>query len=47
MTSTEYHVQAVASQSRLDTLRGNCMGAAVLLIVQNSLHGHQPVRHPS
>jgi hypothetical protein len=37
MTSTEHDVQAVASRSRLDTLRGNCMGAAVLLIVQFGL----------
>jgi len=37
MTSTKQDVQAVAPQSRLNTLRGNCMGAAVLLIVQFGL----------
>jgi len=37
MTSTKHDVQAVASESRLNALRGNCMGAAVLLIVQFGL----------
>ncbi len=36
-TSTEHHTQVPPAARQLATLRGNCMGAAVLLIVQFGL----------
>ncbi len=37
MTSSRQETQAASPASRLATLRGNCMGAAVLLIIQFGL----------
>jgi hypothetical protein len=37
MTDTQQQTMTPSSGARLDTLRGNCMGAAVLLIIQFAL----------